>query len=506
MKISQFPSGGAALGTDLVPIVRNGQDFTVTASALLFPTPVNIPYTGALNPTGNRIYAGASDITNSYIFQAGASIAGVASNAADGVISPYHLNIAGDTVDVTTNGASLLRMFSATLGVSAGHTGGRTAVYGQVSVVGAASVTPTGAGYVGGEFFGFASANNGGAAGAIGNYKGGLYGWNPTARLGPNATFWAVCNGGEINVGIQAGGSVASKYGITIIKQTIDRVQGTYDDCAIEIVDQGAFGLIPPWNFGISFGGYSSQYPFDGTSTLIGGQQRQAGLPADITAGSFIVNKGFKIHTVGTTDYTLIGSPNNTVGTVFIATGVGAGTGTATPDQSCANIGIDFSSVLFKTAALKSTGFSVGPFGNIVGGSNPNAAGFGLQITGTFTGSNNYIAQFSDVNNTNGAGIRLTGNGGVTPTKVIRAASGNLDILNDAVGVIARFGDAGNLQLTGALGANGVTPPARVTGWGVPSNAGVLNNFTGSAATLAQTGQVVAQLIIDLKAIGFYAA
>jgi len=48
-----------------------------------------------------------------------------------------------------------------------------------------------------------------------------------------------------------------------------------------------------------------------------------------ITAGSFIVGKTYVIATVGTTDFTLIGASANTVGVAFVATGVGAGTGTA---------------------------------------------------------------------------------------------------------------------------------------------------------------------------------
>jgi len=51
-----------------------------------------------------------------------------------------------------------------------------------------------------------------------------------------------------------------------------------------------------------------------------------------ITAGSFITNSFYKILSAGTTDYTLIGSANNTVGTIFKATGAGTGTGTAEVD------------------------------------------------------------------------------------------------------------------------------------------------------------------------------
>ena len=48
-----------------------------------------------------------------------------------------------------------------------------------------------------------------------------------------------------------------------------------------------------------------------------------------VTAGAFVVGTEYKILTVGTTDFTLIGSADSNVGTVFTATGVGAGNGTA---------------------------------------------------------------------------------------------------------------------------------------------------------------------------------
>ena len=46
-------------------------------------------------------------------------------------------------------------------------------------------------------------------------------------------------------------------------------------------------------------------------------------------AGSFVIGTNYQILTAGTTDYTLIGAANNTVGTVFTASGVGSGSGTA---------------------------------------------------------------------------------------------------------------------------------------------------------------------------------
>lgn len=48
-----------------------------------------------------------------------------------------------------------------------------------------------------------------------------------------------------------------------------------------------------------------------------------------VTAGAFVVGEEYKILTVGTTNYTLIGASANTVGFYFTATGAGTGTGTA---------------------------------------------------------------------------------------------------------------------------------------------------------------------------------
>ena len=68
-----------------------------------------------------------------------------------------------------------------------------------------------------------------------------------------------------------------------------------------------------------------------GTTPAVAGQVYVGnGESAVITAGAFVVGTTYTITTAGTTDYTLIGAADSVVGTVFVATGVGAGTGTAT--------------------------------------------------------------------------------------------------------------------------------------------------------------------------------
>jgi hypothetical protein len=53
-----------------------------------------------------------------------------------------------------------------------------------------------------------------------------------------------------------------------------------------------------------------------------------------VTAGSFVAGKIYRIVTIGTTDFTLIGATANSVGLHFIATGAGTGTGTAELSQT----------------------------------------------------------------------------------------------------------------------------------------------------------------------------
>jgi hypothetical protein len=66
-----------------------------------------------------------------------------------------------------------------------------------------------------------------------------------------------------------------------------------------------------------------------------------------ITAGSFVVGSIYTILTDGTTDYALIGSANNTIGTTFTATGVGTGTGTATTSGAVILIALMTSAITF---------------------------------------------------------------------------------------------------------------------------------------------------------------
>lgn len=72
-----------------------------------------------------------------------------------------------------------------------------------------------------------------------------------------------------------------------------------------------------------------------GVGTDLAGEQHLSETQVSVkvvteTAGGFTIGPTYTILTAGTTNFTLIGAADNVVGTVFVATGVGSGTGTAT--------------------------------------------------------------------------------------------------------------------------------------------------------------------------------
>jgi hypothetical protein len=76
-------------------------------------------------------------------------------------------------------------------------------------------------------------------------------------------------------------------------------------------------------------------------------------------AGSFVVGTWYTILFIGTTDFTLIGAPSNTVGLIFKATGVGTGTGTASvaPSQyTVSSINYTTKQIVFTTTFTATAG------------------------------------------------------------------------------------------------------------------------------------------------------
>lgn len=89
----------------------------------------------------------------------------------------------------------------------------------------------------------------------------------------------------------------------------------------------------------------SQSYTIQTLGTTSNAQWNTIAGTTNVAAGSFVPGRTYVIVSPGTTDFTLIGAANNTIGTSFIALGAGSGSGTALQTYlvgstfTCANIG-----------------------------------------------------------------------------------------------------------------------------------------------------------------------
>jgi hypothetical protein len=104
------------------------------------------------------------------------------------------------------------------------------------------------------------------------------------------------------------------------------------------------------------------------------------------TAGAFVAANYYTILSIGTTDYTLIGASANTVGTLFQATGVGVGTGTAQLITTAAATAIVAGNV-YEVIAIGTTNFTT------IGGANTVGTFFTATAVGTGTGLVRLVTQ-----------------------------------------------------------------------------------------------------------------
>jgi hypothetical protein len=79
---------------------------------------------------------------------------------------------------------------------------------------------------------------------------------------------------------------------------------------------------------------------------------------APTNAGSFVIGKTYVITTAGNTSFTSIGAGNNNVGTTFVATGVGSGSGAAWITCSGNELSLTFSSAT-QTSSSATNGYAV---------------------------------------------------------------------------------------------------------------------------------------------------
>lgn len=117
--------------------------------------------------------------------------------------------------------------------------------------------------------------------------------------------------------------------------------------------------------------------------------------------------------------------------------------------------------------------------------------GFGI-VCNAGASSSDYCAYFQ-----NGAGntafLVVHGDGGITIGTGTNLGAGTLSVQNA-------------IQTAGGLGIHGATAPAQVTGFGTPTGAAVVANFSGAAATLVNCSNTIAEILIILKSHGIIGA
>lgn len=94
------------------------------------------------------------------------------------------------------------------------------------------------------------------------------------------------------------------------------------------------------------------------------------------------------------------------------------------------------------------------------------------------------------------------GTTGTTDDAYIAGNSTTVHIGTVAAPDILKVNVGGTVQTSGAFAVNGATPPAQSTGYGTPTGGAKQSSFAAGAITLPNLAAAVAQLIIDLKAIG----
>jgi len=271
-----------------------------------------------------------------------------------------------------------------------------------------------------------------------------------TQNVGYAATNWATAAGGSSFTLAKSRGGVIGTHGITLNNDTI----------------------------GIMYFMGS-----DGT-TFIPAAQIQAsvdGIPGQ-NAGTFTIGLSYRILTIGTTDFTLIGAASNTVGLTFTATGVGAGTGTAIlttgdmPGRLVFSTTADGAATPTERMRISSAGLTTvtGTLkvttGAAVGNATPAAGGVAFPATAVAVSDANTLDDYEEGTWTpnQGAGLTVVGT---------FSATGTYTKIGRQVTVVFTVAGATTIAVTAGGQITGNLPFSTLTGI---DNAGTIYRFGAS--------------------------
>jgi hypothetical protein len=202
-------------------------------------------------------------------------------------------------------------------------------------------------------------------------------------------------------------------------------------------VASGNWSSNATWNGGASIPSAGDTVYANGQNVTINQNVNIGGANnASVNAGSFIIGSRYVITFLGSTNFTSIGASSNTVGVVFVATGVGTGTGVALEQGSINTsaiasipIAAGGSFTLASTYTLTADIYAGTTAGLIFSANSPAVA----SVVGSVTSSNNAGSH----------GISITGTGTLNVTGYVRGTGGGAG----AVGI--NNASSGTLNLTG---------------------------------------------------------
>lgn len=149
--------------------------------------------------------------------------------------------------------------------------------------------------------------------------------------------------------------------------------------------------------------------------------------------------------------------------------------------------------------ALSITGALNTPIINLISGISSTVGASEIFISRNGSTSNSFLQgpsiQLNDTLSSTSTGFQHSGG----QTELWQFASGSWSQIFKVLSTL-------NTTFNFSVGINGNSPPSQSTGWGTPTNTGVISNFDGSAATLTQCSEVIAELITILKNFGLLAS
>lgn len=295
-------------------------------------------------------------------------------------------------------------------------------------------------------------------------------------------------------------------------------------------IANGNWSATATWNGGVVPGNGDTVYANGFNITLDVDVNIGAANNPTVSAGSFVSGQWYEITFVGTTTWTSIGAASNTTGTVFLATGVGSGTGQAkalatlttaanTPAGAAAGGNFIMSTIRQMTADLRagtticldvtaSSGTLAISNLTIVGGSSSNILALrnnstaALSITScTITGGS--ATGCAAISNASSGSVTVTtstlsASGFSTAGAINNASTGSITITNST----ATGGNVGsavnayaiNNGSTGTVSITGST----LTGGSTGTNASAVNNNSTGSLTLSNcslTGGGISQAL-----------